>query len=146
MSKNPYFFATSALEAWVARNMEKIGLERGPLQFIYDDKKKEEPYILSAWFWARERANPDPPDIYEKILTTAPQFRSSSGENAVIALQAADLFVGWTRACNFSEMKGEQAMRLPGRTGDLPGIFITYTDEMLVEAAERIRRRDQTPR
>jgi hypothetical protein len=141
MANNPYFFAVQALDKVVARNMEKIGLPRQPLQFIYDDKKKEEPYLLDAWFWARSRANPDPPDLFD-VLTTAPQFRPSKGPDGVIALQAADLFVGWTRACNTAEMRGGSAMRLPGYNRELPGIFWPCTDQELIDAAERIRRRN----
>lgn len=140
MANNPYFFAVSALEKVVAENMQKIGLPRQALQFIYDDKKKEEPYILDAWFWARSRANPDPPDLFD-VLTTAPQFRPSKGPNGVVALQAADLFVGWTRACNAAEMRGGVARMLPGYSKDMPGIFWACEDQELAERAERIRRR-----
>jgi hypothetical protein len=141
MANNPYFIATSTLEKAIVENLQEIGLPRVPLQFIYDDKKKEEPYILDAWFWARQKlTSPVPPDLLD-LFPNSPMFRPSKGANGVIALQAADMFVGWTRACNWLEYQGRKAFPLPGYTRQIPGLFVTFTKDMLYERADRIRNR-----
>lgn len=140
MAENAYLFAMSSVALAVARNMEDIGFERQRVEFIFDDRKINKPYIIDAWFWALDRSNPDPPDLFEQVLVDTPQFRNN--RNDVIALQAADMYAGWTRACNFAEMRGQQPFVLPGTTKRLPGLFITYTDEMLQYRVDRIRRRN----
>lgn len=143
MEKNAYFFANFSIETWTARVLDRLGLERQPLQFIFDDRDIDRRHVMDAWWFAAERGNPQPPDLFDVVLTEEPLFRSSHGKpTSVIALQAADMFAGWTRACNEVEMRGGIPLPLPGTSMRLPGMFLAFTDEDLQRAADRIRARN----
>lgn len=141
MERNPYYFANIKLDVGIAENMERMGLERGPIEFIYDDRKREEPRILDAWFYAREHG-PAIPDLFETVLTTAPSFRSS---RKLIALQSADLLAGAIRWFNVKGLKGlTPAQPFPGQRRVMQGMFMSFTDEQLQATATRIKARNNT--
>src|SRR5260370_4478160 len=124
MINNPNHFALPNLMAAAAQNLKEAGMLKQPVEFICDDRKIEERNLLDAWFYARKHSKPEPPDLFDKILTTAPVFRSSRD---VIALQTADLFVGWTRRVNIAVLNGKEPPRLPGATLDLCRTHISFT-------------------
>jgi Protein of unknown function (DUF3800) len=139
VANNPYGFAAPTLLSIVGRHMEGIGLPKQQVDFILDDRKIDEPKVLEAWSWLKEQSlQPDPPDIFETILVNAPQFR---GSRDVIALQAADMFAGSTRAANIAHLNGREPVELPGTTKQLRGLFAVPTEEEIRETAEEARRR-----
>jgi hypothetical protein len=81
---------------------------------------------------------PNPPDVFEKILVNTPQFRSNLD---VIALQAADMFVGGVRAANLAVLNGREPLSLPGAKRGIRGLYLTPTEEELRQDAEEERRR-----
>lgn len=143
MEKNAYFFANFSLETWTARTMDQIGIKRQPLQFIFDDRDIDRKHVLESWWYAAENGNPKPPDLFTAILTEEPMFRSSHGKpTSVIALQAADMFVGWIRSSNEIQAQGGIPLQLPGTKILLPSMFVNFTTEMLQQAADSIRARN----
>jgi len=48
LNKSPYYFAIPQLEMFAIRNMEKFGLPQQEIEFIYDNRKIEEPLLLDA--------------------------------------------------------------------------------------------------
>ena len=48
---NPYYFANACVMANVARNLEKFGLPREPMDFIFDDQVMEKDRIYAGWKW-----------------------------------------------------------------------------------------------
>ena len=139
MQNNLYGFAVPSLMPMIVRHMERAGFLRQPIDFIFDKQDIRERQVLDAWYYARDNVvNPDPPDIFTKILVNAPQFRSSDD---LIALQTADMFVGWQRAGNIAELNGKEAMQLPGATKSIRGIYLAATEEALREEAENTRER-----
>jgi len=138
MRNNHYMFALPNLQLVVSQNLDRIELTRQPIEFIFDSRKIEEPKIIEAWAYARDHAETDPPDIFQNILTTLPQFRSSRD---VIALQTADMLVGWTRACNVGVLNNRPAPLLPGMKRRIKGLFLTFDDEQLNTFAETARLR-----
>lgn len=136
---NHYAFVVPNLLPMIARHMESVGFLRQPIDFIFDKRDIDEPKVMDAWYYTRENVvNPDPPDIFDKILINPPQFRSNLD---VIALQTADMFVGWTRAGNIAELNGREPMQLPGATKQLRGIYLPATEAALFEEAETSRQR-----
>lgn len=125
----------------LARHMDKVGLPRQIVDLVFDDRKIEEPKVLEAWFSTRDDlkcGGADPPDVFEKIFVNAPVFRSSRD---IVALQAADMFVGSTRKANIAHLNGGEFSPLPGTTKNIRGIYLHATADGLREEAERQRNR-----
>jgi hypothetical protein len=124
--KNPYYFAAMHLLLSVARNLEGLGLQRGPVDFIYDNRVMEKPRLIEAWDWAaKQTKKPDPPDLL-RLVPNPPQFQDD--EN-VLPLQAADMLAKWTRLGLEAKMQGKVLGALPGFTRTLRGFIQTWSED-----------------
>jgi hypothetical protein len=60
----------------------------------------------------------------------------------VIALQTADMLVGWARACNLADMNKRAAPILPGQNRQIKSLFLPIGEEQLNSFAEETRLKD----
>jgi Protein of unknown function (DUF3800) len=140
---NPYPYSFIKLTTSMPDCLKQLGLGKQRIDLIFDDQKHEEELIINAWYHARENAKPSYPDVFKKILVNAPGFRSSK---EVIALQAADLFVGAVRAANVAVLNGREVDPLWGIEKTIPSVFMAPTDEELLADAEASRTRSEAGR
>jgi len=92
--KNPYFFGAGRLTLDIARNLDKFGFERGPVDFVFDSQVMEKSKLIDGWEWANNFAKPDPPDLLAEVILVPPYFQD---DEHVLPLQAADMHVTWER-------------------------------------------------
>ncbi len=135
-AKNPYLYAVPLLTSELPRQMEQLGLEKQQLDLIFDNRVIEEPKILNAWIYTKKNSIPNPPDAFTKVFVNAPVFRSKLD---VIALQTADMFVGWVRVGNIADLNGREPLSLPGAKRGIRHMYIVPTEEQLRELAEEKR-------
>ena len=131
---NPYYFMTAVLLTEVARNLEKFGLPRGPVQFVFDNQFMEQERVLQAWEWAKSVANPNPPDLLSHTLVSNPVFRDSK---ATKPIQAADMHAGWLRRTFHQRLLGQTPREIQGFRKNLRGMIIQYSEEELRAIAKR---------
>lgn len=142
MVNNHYLWVVPTLMPMTVRNMEAVDLPCQQMDFIFDSRVIDEPKVMDAWYFTKDNVtNPDPPDIFEKIIVNAPMFRRSDGDGGLIALQAADMFAGSTRAANIAHLNGKEPVPLPGTERNIRGIYLDATKDALAEEAESTRQR-----
>ena len=140
---NPYGYAFVKLLASMSVLMQALKLGKQRVDFIFDDQKKKEKAIIDGWHHAREYTRPDDPSNFKKVLVNTPVFRSSK---EVIALQAADFFVGSARTWNIAVINGRDPHKLWGLVDSVPRAFIAPTAEQIRADAENERARAATSR
>jgi hypothetical protein len=125
---HPYYFSVPLLMTELARNMEKLKLERQPIEFIYDSQLHEKDKLIAAWEWGSARANPDPPDLLD-ILRNPPTFRD---DKEVLPLQAADLLAWWVRGRFVAQATGAEPLVPPFKqTKPIPWFACQLNEEQL---------------
>jgi hypothetical protein len=132
--RNPHYFAINLLMPHVARNLEKLGLERGPIDFFFDNQEMEKTRLIQGWEFAAKNLRPAPPDLFSAILKNPLAFRD---DKDVLPLQAADMIVTWSRMNFAAELKREDRPPIPGQTKNLHGMTVTYTEDQLREELNR---------
>lgn len=139
--RNPYYFATAHLMGVVGRNLEKLGIEPQPLEFIFDNQVIEKGKVIEGWDWAVKRARPNPADLLSKILVNPPTFRD---DKDVLPLQAADMCAGWWRTFSMDKLNGREPKIYRGFQKQLRGVFVQFNEEQMRELAEKGLRDLQT--
>jgi hypothetical protein len=123
--RNPYYFASAALTAETARNLDKLGLPREPIDFVFDTQVMEMGKVVEGWQWARDRARPDPPDLLD-IHRNAPVF---ADDETVLPLQAADMHATWMRELFEKKLRKEEPKAVIGFKKNVPRSMIMWFPE-----------------
>ena len=93
--KNPFYFALLTLVGDVARSMDKLGLAREPIDFIFDNRVIEKEKLLDGWHqMLRYLGEGDDPDGVLSIVFNPPSFQD---DKEVLPLQAADMHATMVR-------------------------------------------------
>ncbi len=141
--QNPYYFAQAQLIFQTARNLEKLGLKREPIDFVFDNQMHEKAKALEAFDWAKLRAQPEPPDLLTNIIRNPPSF---ADDEAVLPLQAADMIATWWRLWAEAGLSGKEAPAIPGMARQIPGMITQYNEAQLRDLAEDLIRMSKLPR
>ncbi len=136
MGRSPFYFAEIELTAALARNMNKLGLEEQPIDFIFDDQMHEKAIVVDSWEWARSKAkNPDPPNL-PQMLRNSPDFQD---DKIVLPLQAADMHAWWMWRRYWERVAGLPRLEYPWTPiRPIPNLELEYTETSM--RVEKIRR------
>ncbi len=140
--ENPYYFAKAQTTFYLARNLEALGLERQPIDFIFDMQVMEKARVMQAWEdMLNSGVTPDPPDLLTAILRNPPIFRHDTD---VLPLQAADMQATHVRMLLDKMESVDDAHngwpRMIGAKRQIPGAILTFNRAQLDVLAEEFGR------
>jgi hypothetical protein len=134
--ENPYYFALAHLSAFIADNLEKLGLERDEVQFIFDIQAQEMHKVVEGWEWAVSQKHrfPDSRPSLDTIWRTPPMFQD---DERVLPLQAADMHATHMRQSFEALLAKNEPPKLPGFTKGLPGGNLQFSKQQMTELADQ---------
>jgi hypothetical protein len=129
VARNPYYLACYGLIIDLARHQMKIGMPE-KVNFVFDDQVMEKGKVLDVWDRILREA---PPDV-KPMLGDVPAFKSDTGDQAVLPLQAADFEAWWLRRRWLEKLTGIPRLEYPWTPEPIPGAHCEWTAEKLKEA------------
>ena len=133
--RQPYWLLVYGIVTMLARHMMDHG-KLEPVEFIFDYQDGQMAPVIASW---RRLLEIVPPEV-AAMLENPPNFQRSRN---VVALQTADLSVGWSREQANAVWLDQEIRPVPwGKTGDNLQVLSRYwTAELIEELAKLTRKR-----
>jgi hypothetical protein len=135
--RNPFCFAWLRLTTTIAKNLPKMGLPRERIDFVIDDRVKEQDLVYAGFKGAQElQKRMGFPSLIDDVMPFRPQFAS---DTEVLPLQAADMMATMCRLSLEAGIAGTKPKVIPGFTKKLSSCVQSWNLKQFATRAAKDR-------